>query len=235
MYEKKCLNYGASIFCSKQDMKNILGLKCNRNNAFVVANIYNNAAFAQHNFRDGYYNKNKLLFVGLLDYYPNVQGLAWFLDNIFNNFKKCFPDAKLDIVGRFPGIDVRNLIQKHIGAELHPDVDDLRPYYDNCRAVIVPLLIGGGTRIKILEAALANRPVLSTSFGANGLEFQDGKNILLFNDYNSFTEKYSKCLEIENYQRIVENAKKLVLDKYSKKQFNDQMQTVIKFVDNNVV
>ncbi|MCU0593723.1 MAG: glycosyltransferase family 4 protein [Desulfobacterales bacterium] len=171
-YERRCLNFGAALFCSELDRK-----KLDRNgsgNTFVVPNIYENRSFEAYAFGDGYQQTNTLLFVGTLHYPPNIEGLKWFIQTIFRKFKSKVPDAKLIVVGHAPAPEVKVLCERETGVELHADAADVREYYQRCRAVVVPLLSGGGTRIKILEAAMTKRPVLSTPLGPGAPAFRYG-------------------------------------------------------------
>lgn len=230
-YEKKCLNFGAALFCSKKDKLKIMAGENGRNNIFVVPNIYYNRTSEDHDFGNGFERDNSLLFVGALNYGPNIQGLKWFIDSIFPEFKRSYPDATLSVVGRFPAQEVKKLSERIAGIRLYADVPDMRWYYERCRAVVVPLLAGGGTRIKILEAALANRPVLSTPIGAEGLDFVDGINLLLFDNAQDFSLQYRKLLDREKYNSLISNAKHLVSTKYSTQMFNDVMEKVLNKID----
>ena len=225
-YEKRCLNFGASLFCSEIDSNKMKG-ESNTNNTFVVPNIYHNKSFENYNFGNGLQNGNTLLFVGGMTYAPNIDGLKWFIESFYDDFKRSFSDAKLLVVGRSPSDEIKKLCGSKDGIELYGDVPDVKKYYKQCTAVIVPLLAGGGTRIKILEAALANRPVLSTPIGAEGLDFTDETNILLFENANEFLTKYIKILNKDKYNELVHNANKYVSNKFSEKNFNDAMEKVL--------
>jgi glycosyltransferase involved in cell wall biosynthesis len=131
------------------------------------------------------------------------------------------------VVGRSPAPELKRLCESINGIELYANVSDIRSYYKKCKAVIVPLLIGGGTRIKILEAALANRPVLSTPLGAEGLNLVDGTGLLLFENPHDFFVQYNKLLERDRYDFIARNAKEVVLTQYSARRFNNAMEKVL--------
>lgn len=225
-YERKCLGFGASLFCSDKDRAGFVG-NGGRSNALVVPNIYANKSFDGYDFGDGFQNANTLLFVGALGYGTNVRGLKWFIESIFPDFKKRHPDARLLVVGRSPDLDCKKLCEKEEGVELYPDVHDIKEYYRRCKAVIVPLLTGSGTRIKILEAALANRPVLSTPVGAEGLDLTAENDILLFSDSREFSVQYKKLLDRDKYHSLAQNAKGVALTKYSAIEFNRAMEKVL--------
>ena len=225
-YEKKCLAFGASLFCSERDRARLIA-NPQESNAFVIPNIYESKSFDGYDFEDGFKNENILLFVGTLGYGPNSVGLKWFIESVFPDFKKRYSDARLLVVGRSPNSEIKRICESRDGIELHADVPDIKEYYKKCKAAIVPLLAGGGTRIKILEAASADRPVLSTPAGAEGLDLADDTDLLLFKTAREFSFKYSTLLNREKYNSLIYNAKNLVLDKYSLQRFNEAMKEVL--------
>ena len=225
-YEKQCCsNLGAVLFCSKKDLEK---RSYNRfANTFVVPNIINPAGYNNFDFGDGYSVNNNFLFVGSLDYDVNIEGLIWFIKNIFTPFKSKYKDTLFFIAGRNPKEDIKKILLNTKGVELHANVSDIRPLYAKAKLIIVPLLKGSGTRIKILEAALAERPVLSTSVGVEGLSFEDDREILIFNDLNSFTEKFIKLQNKKIYNEITDRAKAKTKDEYSINNFNNILNSLL--------
>lgn len=122
-----------------------------------------------------------LLFCGTLCYEPNVDGLHWFVQNVWPRVRRLRPDARLLVVGRGPVASVRALDGRD-GVAVHADVPDVRPFYERAAGVIAPIRIGGGTRIKILEAGAFGRPVVSTTIGAEGLPVEPGRHCLIEDD-----------------------------------------------------
>jgi glycosyltransferase involved in cell wall biosynthesis len=125
-----------------------------------------------------------LLFTGRLDYPPNVEAVHYFVTRILPDVLVHRPSAVFHIVGAQPGPDVLNLASEHV--VIHPNVEDVRLYYAKARVVVVPLLSGGGTRLKILEAAASAKPIVSTSLGAEGLDFKDGRDLIIHDDPGAF-------------------------------------------------
>jgi glycosyltransferase involved in cell wall biosynthesis len=118
-----------------------------------------------------------IVFSGLMSYYPNQQGVRWFLNAVFPEVVRRVPDVRLVIAGAAPPPWLRARQDSRVyvtGA-----VPDMRPYLAQARAVIVPLQIGGGTRVKILEAQAMGKPVVSTTIGAEGLEQDRDVSILI--------------------------------------------------------
>lgn len=120
-----------------------------------------------------------ILFLGALDWRPNLDALEILLGEIFPLVRAVRPEAKLLIVGRNPPRWLRQRIENIENATLSADVADVRPYLAQSSVMAVPLRIGGGSRLKILEALAAGLPVVSTSVGAEGLALTPGSEITL--------------------------------------------------------
>jgi glycosyltransferase involved in cell wall biosynthesis len=110
-----------------------------------------------------------ILYLGALDWRPNLDALGLLLDIVFPAVRASLPQARLRIVGRRPPVWLRERIVGMEGVELHADVPDVRPHLAASAVLAVPLRIGGGSRLKILEALAAGLPVVSTRVGAEGL------------------------------------------------------------------
>ena len=225
-YQKRCLTLGAALFCSDEDRKEVTG-QAGSANAHVVPNTYPTGVRIQKPDGSGYVNRRTLLFVGALDYEPNITGLKWFLDGIFPKVKERYHDARFLVVGRRPPEDLVRTCRQHPGVELYPDVPDVGPYYEKCGAVVVPLLAGGGTRIKILEAAITGRPVLSTPLGAHGLGCVNGVHLMFFTDEGSFLERFKRLGEEETYRGCVEGMYTVVEERYSPAAFDRTMGDIV--------
>jgi len=229
-YEKKCLRLGTPLFCSKEDQQ-LLANSENCNESFVVPNIFIDKSFDHYDFGDGFKRGNVILFIGTLSYRPNSEGLTWFINNIFPHFKIEYPDGKLIVVGRTPATPLRKMCEDTIGVDIYTDVPDVKEYYKQCRAAVIPLLSGGGTRIKILETIRANRPVMSTSKGAEGLGLKNSREILIFETADEFLCCYKELKEREKYHSLIQNAKYTVSSRYSEKKFEDVMERVVRSIE----
>lgn len=126
--------------------------------------------------------QHDLVFLGSMDWLPNEDGVSWFADEIFPLLRKKQPAARLRIVGRNPSPRVKELAQKHAGIEVTGTVADVRPYLAQSAGLVVPLRIGGGTRLKIYEAMAMGIPVVSTTVGAEGLPLEPGQHFLRADD-----------------------------------------------------
>ncbi len=224
-YEANCCDrLGSVLFCSDGDLNLVDGQR--KTNRFVVPNVVIDPFSDAMPEAKGPASPHSLLFVGTLNYQPNSEGVAWFIREIFPALRAQFSEACLTIVGRKPGQLVEE-IARHADIVLQADVPDVVPYYQQSSIVIVPLLQGSGTRIKILEAALLNRPVIATAKGAEGLDFADGKEILLFHDAPGFIDQYRKLQDRDFYLQLVRRARTKVAQRYSVDNFNATMDDIL--------
>jgi glycosyltransferase involved in cell wall biosynthesis len=123
----------------------------------------------------------QMLFMGSLDWRPNQDAAIQLLTDILPKVRASVPRASAVLVGRRPPEWLRAKVNATPGAELHADVPDVRPFLARCGFLVVPLRIGGGSRLKILEALAAGTPVVSTGVGAEGLELTPGRDLLVAN------------------------------------------------------
>lgn len=123
-----------------------------------------------------------LLFLGSLDWRPNLDGVVQFLDLVFPALRRSLPECRFVVVGRNPPSWLVDRVAREENVELHASVPDVRPYLARAGLMVVPLRIGGGSRLKILEALASGVPVVSTRVGAEGLDLLPGKHLDLVED-----------------------------------------------------
>ncbi len=122
---------------------------------------------------------NTLVFTGSMDWLPNEDGVFHFVDEILPRIRSHIPDVSLWVVGRRPSGRLQALAARNHAVRATGTVEDIRPYMGQGSVYVVPLLVGGGTRLKIFEAMAMGKPVVSTSIGAEGLPVRHGENIIL--------------------------------------------------------
>jgi sugar transferase (PEP-CTERM/EpsH1 system associated) len=127
-------------------------------------------------------DSRELVFVGSMDWMPNDDGIRWFASEVFGRIRERIPDARLTVVGRSPSTGMRELASRNPGIEVTGTVADVRPYLARAAVSIVPLRIGGGTRLKIYEMMAMGIPVVSTAIGAEGLPIRHGEHLLIADD-----------------------------------------------------
>ena len=121
----------------------------------------------------------RMLFMGSLDWRPNQDAAVQLLTDVLPRVRAEVPNATAVLVGRRPPEWLRAQVAATPGAELHADVPDVRPFLARCGFLVVPLRIGGGSRLKILEALAAGTPVVSTRVGAEGLELAPDRDLIV--------------------------------------------------------
>jgi sugar transferase (PEP-CTERM/EpsH1 system associated) len=155
-----------------------------------------------------------LVFTGSMDWLPNEDGVLYFVREILPRIRRTEPRATLSIVGRCPTPAVKRLAAEN-GIEVTGRVDDVRPHVAAATVYIVPLRIGGGTRLKIFEAMAMGKAVVSTTIGAEGLPVTPGENILIADDPDRFARAVVLTIrDIGARQRMEIEARRLVVERY---------------------
>jgi len=135
-----------------------------------------------------------LIFTGSMDWMPNVDAVVFFAEAILPLIHAEAPDAKLEIVGRSPAPAVLALARRHPSITVSGTVPDVRPYLERARVFVVPLRVGGGTRLKIFEAMAMEKAIVTTSVGAEGLPVHDGEHLLIADSPAAFAAAITRLL-----------------------------------------
>jgi glycosyltransferase involved in cell wall biosynthesis len=155
-----------------------------------------------------------IVFLGAINYFPNTDGLLFFLREAWPTLKRLRPRVRLRIVGPKPPNVIANWPDPRVRVIGY--VDDVRPEMARASAIIVPLRIGGGTRLKVLEAMALGKAVVSTTLGAEGLDVTHEHDILLADDGPGLAAQLARVLSDETLsRRLGEDARKLAVDRYS--------------------
>jgi glycosyltransferase involved in cell wall biosynthesis len=169
--------------------------------------------------------KQEILLLASLDWYPNQDAVRYFVSEIMPRVRAKLPDAKVKIVGRRPPNDLVSQIRSVPGATLFSDVPDVRPFLAQSSAFVVPLRIGGGSRIKILEALAAGKAIVSTPIGAEGLELRSGEHLLVAERPDDFADRVIDVLtQPELRQKLGREGRGLVADRYTWNQMADRLE-----------
>ena len=160
-------------------------------------------------------NDNEILSVASLDWFPNADALEYFAHDIFPLIRQKRPNAVLRIVGRRPPEPLRKKLSGIAGIDFVGEVADVRPHVNRAAVIVVPLRIGGGSRLKILEALAAGKAVVSTSIGAEGLDLESGLHLLVADSPSDFAGRVLELLSSrDSRRRLGECGKKLVVQRY---------------------
>ena len=159
--------------------------------------------------------QRNLVFTGSMDWLPNHDAIQFFVRDILPLIRKALPDVSLTVVGRNPYPELIDLSKREPGITVTGRVDDVRPYMERATAYIVPIRIGGGTRLKIYEAMAMDRPVISTTIGAEGLPVENERELLLADSPDAFAAAVVRVLSDESLANSLSvRAGKLVREQF---------------------
>lgn len=154
-------------------------------------------------------------FLGSMDWMPNIDGVLWFAREVLPKVREQMPEVRVKIIGRNPPASIRALAADP-AIEVTGTVPEVQPHVHECRVIAVPLLAGGGTRIKIFEAMAMGVPVISTTIGAEGLPVRHGEEIEIADDAESFAQGTLKLLaDAAAAARMALNARELMEQRFS--------------------
>ena len=164
---------------------------------------------------DSQRDPGQILFLGSLDWRPNLNAVDQLLDKVFPAVRAHEPSARLCLVGRNPPEALKRRIQATPGVELHANVPDVRPFLARSAVMVVPLRIGGGSRLKILEALAAGTPVVSTCIGAEGLCVEPGTHLTVVDRDDQMAGSIVGVLRNPAIAEVMaRHARRLVEDRY---------------------
>jgi glycosyltransferase involved in cell wall biosynthesis len=160
--------------------------------------------------------KPVMAFLGSMDWDANQDAVRWFTTEILPRIHEKIPDAEFLGIGRNPPATLKALAESDRRIRLTGTVPDVRPHMAEAAAMVLPLRVGGGTRIKVYEAMAMGAPVISTSIGAEGLDYTHGKNILIADTAEAFANECIALLgNAEMSAGIAAEARRHVAEKYS--------------------
>ena len=198
------------ILLSKEDQK-ALGVS---NQKCSVIPIGIDPVTYQKNYFERVNGVLKMLFVGTMTWSPNNEGIVWFLENVM----PLYADNKkyeLYIVGKNPSEKVQRLCAKYNNVQLMGYVDSVEDYYKKCDILIVPLFIGSGQRVKIIEAFSRGFVAVSTTIGVEGLYYRNGDTILIADSKEEFKIQIDRCFDSSLLKKIGDGSKRVFEQEYS--------------------
>jgi glycosyltransferase involved in cell wall biosynthesis len=224
----ECKKFDSCITVTKEDADRIIKEDSSINVKVIPAGVDLNY-FLKSDFE--YIKERTILFLGSLDWFPNVDAFKWFYYNIFPSLKKKYPDVVLIVIGKNPPDEIVNI--KDPAVTMLGMVDDIRTYLKSANVCVVPLRIGGGMRIKILEMFATRKAVVSTVIGAEGIEVNNEEHLLIANDETAIVNAVSKILDDKNIMKhISENGYNLVCERYSWSKIAEQFEQLYMSVIN---
>jgi polysaccharide biosynthesis protein PslH len=170
--------------------------------------------------------RNRVVFVGSMDWLPNQDGVQFFLDDVWPRILARQPDATFQVVGRNPPSKLCRLSGRD-GIEIVGTVADVRPYLEEAAVVVVPILVGGGTRLKIYEAMAMGKAIVSTTIGAEGLSYTRGEHLLVADEPTAVADAVVSLLKAPQLRsQLGESAHRLVNDCFSSETVARQFESI---------
>ncbi len=190
----------------------------------VVPNGVDTAAFVPEAETDG---PPTVLFTGTMNYRPNHEGGVWLARDVWPRVRAQRPDARLRIAGRHPPEDLRAFGGRD-GIEVAGEVPDMRPLFAGAHVVAVPIHDGGGSRLKVLEAAATGRAMVSTTVGAEGTDLRDGEHLVMADGPDAFAAALIALLDDrERRARLAAAARSLVEARYDWQAVGERLEAAL--------
>lgn len=207
-----CRKFALCLTTSERDRR-ILAADLPATRFAVIPNGVNTTVYASSP-GDETMNGPSLLFTGKINYFPNTDGLRYFVEAIFPRVRQEIPGVRFYIVGQEPPLQIQRYRERP-GIHVVGFVRDVRDYFRRSTLAVAPLRIGGGTRLKILEAMAMSRSVVATSMAAEGLDVIHGKHLLLADGPVPFATAVIELLKNTGLRRTLEKeGRKLVEERY---------------------
>ena len=164
-----------------------------------------------------------LIYIGSMDWYPNEDAVGFFADEVLPRIQERVSDVKFSIVGGNPSARVQKLAER-AGIVVTGRVPEIKPYFAEATVFVVPLRIGSGTRLKILEALAMGKAIVSTSVGAEGLDLKDGEEIFIADESTAFADAVTRLLTDPTLRRrIGENGRARVERDYDWRSIGEKL------------
>lgn len=163
-----------------------------------------------------------MVFTGMMAYTPNYDGMLYFLDEIFPHIREEIPEAKIYIVGKRPPQELKNRESENV--KVTGFVDDVRPYVWKSSVFVVPLRMGSGTRLKVIESLAMKKPVVSTTIGCEGINVEDEKSILIEDSPKEFAEGVLRLFKDQKLRsKLTSNGYEVIKNHYEWSSIGDKM------------
>jgi len=170
-----------------------------------------------------------LVFNGVLDYRPNIDGVNFLVDDVLPLLRERFPDVRLTIVGRGPASEIKALERRGVVAT--GEVPDVRPYLRDAAVVVVPIRMGSGTRLKVVEALSLAKPVVSTTLGCEGVDVRDREHLLIGDTAQAFAAQVERLFDdAEAGERLGRAGRELMERQYSWEYAGQRLEEVYETV-----
>jgi glycosyltransferase involved in cell wall biosynthesis len=232
-YEPRAMSEGFSkvTFVSKVDEQRIH----QADTKLPTGILSNGVLLSDYEFYAGE-REDKILFFGHLGTYHNILMANRLLKNIFPKIREVSPRTKLAIIGKSPGKELQRLVEKTPGAELHPDVKDVKPYLRSAKVFVHAQTVGAGIQNKLLEAMASGTPIVTTPVGASGIAgLEDNVHALIrVTDQEIIEATLSLLKNDDKALRLATNARHLIESGYTWDHVFERLDSIIEEIAPNI-
>ena len=224
-YERFCLRSAQHVLTVSEVDQQMFARYIDRNRITVIPTGVDPEYFRPD---DNEEQPSELVFTGLMDWIPNVDGMIYFVREVLPLIRKEVPGVTLTVAGRSPSQSLLALANADKHIRVTGRVEDIRPYIARGCVYVVPLRVGSGTRLKIFEAMAMGKAIVSTTIGAEGLPVTNGRDILIADTAESFACAVVGLLrQPQQRKRFGLMARQLVERKYSWSAVSDLFDDVL--------
>jgi glycosyltransferase involved in cell wall biosynthesis len=169
--------------------------------------------------------EDRLLFIGTLNWYPNIEAVQFIAKKIFPSLKKIRPGIHIDIIGAHPPQELVELSNEEPNFHVHGFVDDIRPYFRKAKLYICPIKDGGGTKLKILDALSMGMTIVADPIACEGIDVENKKNVIFAENPEQYVKTICDLLsDPDKRVNLEKNARNLAVTKYSNESVGKSLQ-----------
>lgn len=223
-YEKRaCPQFDVNITCSDLDkdrlLESIPGL-----NVAVIPNGVDLEYFCPMNLGE---EEHSVIFAGGLNWYPNLDAMLFFAEQVWPLLRRTTPDVRMTVVGKNPPARLTSLAKNDHNFRVMGFVDDVRPYIDKAAVYVCPIRDGGGTKLKILDALAMGKPVVSNPIACEGIDVADGESVLFATSPEDYVKSIARLFDDKDLrEKLGRNGRQLITAKYSYTSIGKQLATL---------
>ena len=212
-YEKIfCPSFTFNFTCSDVDTTRLQKLS-SQSKCHTIANGVDTEYFKPQSNVE---KRNRLLFVGTLSWYPNIEAVNYIASVIWPALKQKIPTIEIDIIGANPPKEILELASSDPNFRVHGFVDNIIPYFHKAKCYVCPIKDGGGTKLKIIDALSIGMAIIADEIACEGIEVTNKENLLFATSADEYVEAISQCVTNDEQRINLQNeARKLAVDKYS--------------------
>jgi len=223
-YEKLfCPDFTFNFTCSDIDTERLLKLS-QTSKAHTIPNGVDTEYFKPDT---SITKHDRLLFIGTLSWYPNIEAVSYIANNIWPKLKLRNPSIEIDIVGANPPEEILDLADKDPNFRVHGFVDDILPFFHSAKCYVCPIKDGGGTKLKIIDALSIGMAIAADEIACEGIKVSNQENVLFSTTADEYVEAIEKILNNDEFRiNLQNNARTLAENHYSYDSIGQQLSNL---------